>query len=201
MLQKTGISSAAQENLAQFLCSVRLGLVEDIGDADGASPRGQSVRVKARPLLSFKIDCSDVDVAGDADVDSTAHCVFKVGCSIWICEATLLQSKVADTEERFGVCLDALVWVQDITRSNDVRVFTDVRRRVHGIVDNPLDSEGIWEVDVSPEGDGSYMGLAEVRIENRPTCSQRNRSEPRGGRRSLGMRPGRHTEEAGETAD
>src|SRR5438132_9985279 len=104
--------SSAAENIASALLrritshnflSCQLGLVKDIGDADGASPRGKSVRVKARPLLSFKIDCSDVDVAGDADVNSTAHCVFKVGCSIWICEATVLQSKVADTEERFGV--------------------------------------------------------------------------------------------------
>src|SRR5260370_25702149 len=93
--------------------SVSWVLVEDVGDTDGASPRGKSVRMKARPLLSFEVNCPDVDVAGDADVDSTAHGVFKVGCFVWILETTLLASQQADPEERFGVFPHRLVWVHE----------------------------------------------------------------------------------------
>src|SRR3981081_4349272 len=127
--------------------------MEDVGDADGASIGGESVRMKARPLLNFEIDRPDVDVAGAPDVDATAQCIFKVGGSIWVREAALLQPEVADTDERFGISFDTLV-AEDITRADEVRVFTDVRGRVHGIVDDPFDSEGIGEVDVSKEEDG-----------------------------------------------
>ena len=65
--------------------------------------------MKTRPLLSFEIDGSDVDVAGDVYVNSTAKCHFKVGGSIWIGVAAFLQSEVADSEERFAVYLEALV--------------------------------------------------------------------------------------------
>ena len=77
--------------------------MKDVGDADGASPWRKRIRVKPWPLLSFEIDCSDVDVASDADVNSPAKCHFEVACGIWIREATFLQSKVANTEERFAV--------------------------------------------------------------------------------------------------
>src|SRR5207249_4610725 len=113
MQQKTYISFAAQDNLAQFVLQYQLGLMKNVRDAERASPRRKRVRVKTG-----------------------------------------------------------------------------------------LDSEIIGEVHVSPETDRSNVGLAEVRIENRPTCTHRNRTNPpRSRRRSLGMRPGRHTKDASETAN
>lgn len=179
---------------------LQAGLVEYVSDADGAGKRRETACRKGGPPLIFEIEGPYVDVAGCMDLHTTAQHVFKVGRSIWVRVAAGLKTEVAGAQKSLCIYIDALM-AKDITRTDQVRVLTDVGRCIHGVVNFSLETDVMPQVEISVEGNLSNFLSTEVGTGQRSPYAELYRTETRSGRNRLTVCPGRHAEDASETPD